>query len=97
MATHSSILAWRLPWTEEPGGPQPRGSQRVRHHRATEHAHIRVPGRGSSLSLTRQVDLGALWRRGEWQVGRQQNGRTPRTQLGTESFLLQQVEVVENV
>ena len=27
MATHSSILAWRLPWTEEPGGPQSMGSQ----------------------------------------------------------------------
>ena len=27
MATHSSILAWRIPWTEEPGGPQ----SRVRH------------------------------------------------------------------
>ena len=30
MATHSSILAWRIPWTEEPGGLQSRGSQRVR-------------------------------------------------------------------
>ena len=30
-ATHSSILAWRTPWTEEPGGLQPIGSQRVRH------------------------------------------------------------------
>ena len=26
MATHSSILAWRIPWTEEPGGPQSMGS-----------------------------------------------------------------------
>ena len=31
MATHSSILAWRIPWTEEPGGLQPMGSQRVGH------------------------------------------------------------------
>ena len=31
MATHSSILAWRAPWTEEPGGLQSMGSQRVRH------------------------------------------------------------------
>ena len=31
MATHSSILAWRIPWTEEPGGLQSMGSQRVRH------------------------------------------------------------------
>ena len=31
MATHSSILAWRIPWTEEPSGLQSIGSQRVRH------------------------------------------------------------------
>ena len=31
MATHSRILAWRIPWTEEPGGRQSLGSQRVRH------------------------------------------------------------------
>ena len=30
MATHSSILAWEIPWTEEPGGLQSRGSQKVR-------------------------------------------------------------------
>ena len=29
MAAHSSILAWRVPWTEEPGGPQSMGSHRV--------------------------------------------------------------------
>ena len=29
MATHSSILAWRIPWTEQPGGLQSKGSQRV--------------------------------------------------------------------
>jgi len=31
MATHSSILAWEIPWTEEPGKQQSMGSQRVRH------------------------------------------------------------------
>ena len=31
MATHSSILAWEIPWTEEPGGLQSKGLQRVRH------------------------------------------------------------------
>ena len=31
MATHSSILAWRIPWTEEPGGLQSMGSQTVEH------------------------------------------------------------------
>ena len=32
MATHSSILAWRIPWTEEPGGLQSIGSQKVGHY-----------------------------------------------------------------
>ena len=32
MATHSSILAWRIPWTEEPSGSQSMGSQRVGHN-----------------------------------------------------------------
>ena len=31
MATHSSVLAWKIPWTEKPGGLQAMGSQRVRH------------------------------------------------------------------
>ena len=31
MATRSTVLAWRIPWTEEPGGLQPMGSQRVGH------------------------------------------------------------------
>ena len=37
MATHSSILAWKIPWTEEPGGLQSMGLQRVGHNRATAH------------------------------------------------------------
>ena len=32
VATHSSILAWRIPWTEEPGKVQSLGSQRVEHN-----------------------------------------------------------------
>ena len=32
MATHSSTIAWEIPWTEEPGGLQSMGSQRVRPH-----------------------------------------------------------------
>ena len=35
MAAHFSILAWRIPWTEEPGGLQSLGSQRVKHNGAT--------------------------------------------------------------
>ena len=36
MPTHSSILAWEISWTEEPGGLQSMGSQRVRHNLATK-------------------------------------------------------------
>ena len=39
MATHSSILAWESPWTEESGGLQSTGSQRVRHNLETEQQH----------------------------------------------------------
>ena len=40
MESHSSILVWRIPWTEEPGGLQSMGLQRVGHALATEHAHM---------------------------------------------------------
>ena len=36
MATHSSIIAWETPWTEEPGGLQTMGLQRIGHDSATE-------------------------------------------------------------
>ena len=39
MATHSSTLAWRIPWREEPGGLQSTGSQRVGHDWTTSHTH----------------------------------------------------------
>ena len=39
MAAHSSILAWRIPWTEEPSGLQSTGPQRVGHDLAIEHAN----------------------------------------------------------
>ena len=36
MATHSSILAWEIPWTEEPGELQSTGSQKLRHNLVTK-------------------------------------------------------------
>ena len=43
MATHSSIHAWKMPWTEEPGGLQSMGSQRVEHTKHTcMHTHVHV-------------------------------------------------------
>ena len=50
--THSSILAWRIPWTEVPGGPQSVGLQRVPR---TEHAHT-LDGR-SNKKHCKQRDL----------------------------------------
>ena len=38
LAAAASVLAWRIPWTEEPGGLKSLGSQRVRHNWATEHS-----------------------------------------------------------
>ena len=40
MATHSSVLAWEIPWTEDPGGEQTIGSQRVGLDWVTEHTHM---------------------------------------------------------
>ena len=40
MATHSSILAWEIPWIEEPGGLQFMGLQKVKQDVVTAHAHI---------------------------------------------------------
>ena len=42
MAIHFSILAWEIPWTEEPGGLPSVMSQRVSHNRATEHTRLNV-------------------------------------------------------
>ena len=52
MATYSSILAWEIPWTEESGGLQSRGSQRVRHDWVTEHEHKCVFNHKSTPQLS---------------------------------------------
>ena len=51
MATHSSILAWRIPWTEESGGLQSMGSQRDGHAWVTEHL----------LTLACDQDIASSW------------------------------------
>ena len=40
MATHSRVLAWRIPWTEEPGRLQSRGCKELDTTEVTEHAHV---------------------------------------------------------
>ena len=48
MATHSSILAWKIPWTGEPGGLKSMGSQRVGHNLA----HVRTRARAHTHTHT---------------------------------------------
>ena len=48
MATHSRILAWRIPWTEEPGGPQSIGLQRAGHDWSNLAQHRAVTGLASA-------------------------------------------------
>ena len=50
MAAHSSIIAWRIPWTEEPGGPQFMGSQRAGHESANEQQQ-----HNNTLSITHSL------------------------------------------
>ena len=53
MATHSSVLAWKIPWTEEPGGLRPMGLQRAEEAawRPTDGGFGREGGRRGSLEL----------------------------------------------
>ena len=59
MATHSSILAWEIPWTEEPGGLQSMGMQRVGHNWTTEHRNylqsIYIENRGRVLGVGQEA------------------------------------------
>ena len=71
MATHSSILAWKIPWMEEPGRLQLTGSRRVGHDRATSLHSLLLPsyfntgeGNGNPLQyscLENPMDRGAWW------------------------------------
>ena len=62
MATHSSILAWRIPRTEESGGLKFMGSQRVRHNWVTS-LHFALAPNGSSWAIK-----GLTWRRAEHHI-----------------------------
>ena len=67
MATHSSVLAWSIPWTEEPGGLRPMGSQRAGHNCATDHthAHTHTDKVNSQENPAREVSLSCLTGDGE--------------------------------
>ena len=68
MATHSSTVAWKIPWMEEPGGLQSMGSVRVRHTTETLHFHFSLSclgeGNGNPFQcscLENPRDGGAWW------------------------------------
>ena len=55
MATHSSILAWRIPWMEEPGGLQSMGSQRIRHDWVILNKRLKSKLDGLLIQLVQRV------------------------------------------
>ena len=60
MATHSSILAWRIPWTEEPGSYSPWGhkeSYMTEHTHTHTHTPVKVASIGAKKSPGVQIDL----------------------------------------
>ena len=57
MATHSNILAWKIPWTEELGGLQSMGSQRVGHNWVTEHMTFVQPLFGVFILLSKALNI----------------------------------------
>ena len=73
MATHSSTLAWKIPWTEEPGKLKSMGSQRVKHDRATENKHkinciLRFQIYAIKLRKGKGVKgWGLTWAKGGWE------------------------------
>ena len=94
MATHSSILAWRIPWTEESGRLQPMGLQRVGHDWANKHstAHDTIKEKGmaihSSILAWRipwPEEPGGLQPRGSQRVGH--NWETNTAHIHTHTIL----------
>ena len=71
MATNSSILAWRIPWTEEPGRPQSMGSQsQTRLNDFTFTFHFHIPKASGSMPVTgyTMTDSQYLEKEGRWFV-----------------------------
>ena len=79
MAIHSSILAWRIPWTEEPGGLQSTGSQRVGHNWVTNREYIK-----GVLVL----EWFFTWQTNEWLTVEEVAGISWPQKLETSGFLI---------
>ena len=70
MATYSSILAWKIPWKEEPGGLQSMELQRVRHNLSTEHALLAGQTERAMESVQFSSVVSNSLRPHEWQHAR---------------------------
>ena len=70
----TSILAWKIPWTEEPGRLQPMGLQRVGYNWAAEHTHT---GQSRTTASALEKNSGALGRGvgADWEFGTDVNTR----------------------
>ena len=79
MATYFSILAWRIPWTEEPGGLQPMGSQRVGHDGDCTTTWILLI---DCIALTGYGEKGRGWAEGWWVSPVQESGWDEATAQG---------------
>ena len=61
MATHSSIVAWKISWTEEPDGLQSMGSQRVRHDWATDTHLLMQDSKGKLKQQMQKASTSVPW------------------------------------
>ena len=91
IAIHSSILAWRIPWTEEPGALQSMRSQRVGHDRATKHiiwGGVIMQQNAGGGTWSRSGNLGRVPERfwGLWKGGGRRNGKADRSMKSCRGF-----------
>ena len=99
MATHSSILAWNIPWREEPGGLQSMGSQRVRHDLATSTFTF------DSIAYSHYLNLQATWQPTPFFLPGESQGRESlmgchlwgRTESDTTEVMQQQQQQTESL
>ena len=68
MAICSSILAWRIPWTEEPGGLQSMALQRASHDWVTKHACMNLPLQESNHMLLHLLTFNIPWESSGWRA-----------------------------
>ena len=81
MATHSSVLAWRIPWTEKPGGLQSMGSHRVRHDRSDSAAAA------AADEEERKKGWEYFWRDYCWKFPQHGKGNSQSISKGTKSLI----------